>query len=90
MVRTHNIPSIDSLTEAKHKNQIWLEIDRYMKHLTNDDFELSAQNMQKYIGGPVMVKTMLHMLQDEMDKGSKTIYLETMEARVCYQKDTIK
>ena len=44
--------------------------------------ELSAHNMQKYIGGPVMVKTMLHMLQDDMEKGFRTIYPETMEARV--------
>jgi len=43
--------------------------------------------MQKYIGDPVMVNTMLH---DELDKGSKTIYPEAMEARLRYQKDTIK
>ena len=52
--------------------------------------ELSAHNMQKYIGGPIMVNTMLHMLQNELDTGSKTIYLDAMEARVFFQKYTIK
>ena len=33
---------------------------------------------------------MIRMLQDEVDKGSNTIYSEAMEARVFYQKDTIK
>ena len=46
--------------------------------------------MKKYIGGPIMVNTMLQMLQDELDTGSRTIYPEAMEARVRYQKDTIK
>lgn len=46
--------------------------------------------MKKYIGGPIVVKAMLHILQDELDKGSKTINLEAMEARIHYQKDAIK
>lgn len=37
-----------------------------------------------------MVKTMLHMLQNELDIGSKTIYPDAMEVRVCFQKDNIK
>ena len=48
-------------------------MEQWRREATNDDLELSAQNMQKYIGGPVMVNTMLHMLQDKLDKGSKTI-----------------
>lgn len=54
------------------------------------DLELSAQNMQKYIGGPVMVKNMVHMIKNELDTGSKTIYPYAIEERVCYQKDNIK
>lgn len=68
MVRMHRIPLIGSLSKAKHKNQFWLEIDRYMEKLrqeaTGDDLEMSAQNMQKYISGPIMANTMFHMLQD--------------------------
>ena len=37
-----------------------------------------------------MVNNMIHMLEDELDKGSNTIYLEAMEERVCYKKDAIK
>lgn len=55
-------------------NQVQLDIDRYMEQLrreaTSDDLEMSANNMQKYIGVPAIVKAMLCMLQDEMDKGS--------------------
>lgn len=58
--------SFGSLTKAKHKNQVRLEVVRYMEQLrqeaTNDDLELSTKNMQKYTGGPIMVNTMLHML----------------------------
>lgn len=45
--------------------------------------------MQKYIGGLVKANTMLLMLQNELDKGSKTIYPDAMLARVHFQKDTI-
>ena len=43
------IPSIGSLTDAKPKNQVWLEIDEYMEQLrqeaTREDLELNAHNM---------------------------------------------
>jgi len=66
-------------------------MEQLRQEATNNELERSIQNMHiKYIGGPVMVNTMLQILQDELDKGSKTIYLETMEERVRYQKDTIK
>ena len=94
LVRMHRIPSISSLTKARPNNQFQLDIDEYMEQLnreaTREDLELSAHNMQKYIGGHVTVNTMLHMLQNKLDTGSKTIYLDSMEARVCYQKNTIK
>lgn len=94
MVRMHKISSIGSLTVDREKNQVSLEINRYMKHLnweaTNDDLEVSTEKMQKYISGPVIVKTMLRMLQDELEKGSQIIYPQAMEARVHFQKDTIK
>lgn len=37
-----------------------------------------------------MVNTMIHTLHDDLDKRSKTIYLEAMEGRVYYKKGTIK
>ena len=44
--------------------------------------DLSAQNMKKYNGILVMVNTMLHILKDELDIGSKTIYLDAIVERV--------
>jgi len=80
MVRTHMIPSIGSLTDAKTKNQVILEIDEYLTQLrreaTIEDLELSAHNIQKYIDGINMVKNMFFMLHNELDIGSKTIYPE--------------
>lgn len=46
--------------------------------------------MQKYIGGLVVFKTMLCMLQAKLDKGFQTIYPQAMEATVHYRKETIK
>ena len=46
--------------------------------------------MHNFNNGPIKVRTLFFMLQNELDTGSKTIYLDVMEARVCYQKDTIK
>lgn len=40
--------------------------------------------------GPTMLNTKLCMLQDEFDRGSKSVYLEAMEATVCFYRDFIK
>jgi len=45
--------------------------------------ELKAHNMKKYIGGPVKVKIMLLMLQNELDIGFEMIHLNVVEARAC-------
>jgi len=55
-----------------------------------EDWELNTYTMKKYIDGLVKVNTMLHMLQNQLDTGSKTIYPDAMEARAYFQKDTIK
>ena len=90
IVRTHNIPSIRTLTQAMRKNQVMLEVKGYIEQLmckaTNDDLKLSTENMQKYIGGPTTLRIVLRVLQDELDRGFRTIYLEAMEARVCFSK----
>lgn len=76
IVRTQRIPSIRILTQAMRKNQVMLEVDRYIKQLmreaTSDYLQLSVENMQKYLGGPATLKTMLCMLQDELDRGFST------------------
>jgi len=86
IVRTHKIPSIGSLAQAIKKNQVLLEVDKYMEQLmrkaTNNDLQLSAENMQKYISGPTTLRKMFRILQDELDKGSITICLEVKEPRI--------
>lgn len=47
----------------------------------------SVDNMEMYIVHPTMLKTKFHMLQVELNRGSKTIYPEGMEARVRFPKD---
>jgi len=90
IVRTHRIPSIRLLTQAMKKNQVMLEVDRYIEQLmreaTSDELQLSEEKMQKYIGGLATLDTMLHMLQDELERGFRTIYLEAMEARAHFEK----
>ena len=94
IVRMKNIPSIGTLAQAMRKNQVMLKVDMYIEQLmhkaASDDLQLSTKNMQKYIGGPTTVKIVLHKLQDELDKGFRTIYLEAMEARVRFDKDITK
>lgn len=94
IVRTHGIPSIRTLTQAMKNNQVLLQVNRYinkaMHDATSDDLQLSGNNMQKYIGGPTTLTKTLCMLQGELDRGFRTIYLESMEARVCFEKDITK
>jgi len=38
--------------------------------------------MDKYIDGPLQARTMLHMLQVEVETGSKSLYHDAIEAIV--------
>jgi len=94
MVRKYGIPLIGILIEAKEKNQVRLELDTYFDHLmpmaTNIYLQVSANNMKMYIFGLALLRTELHMLQDELDRGSKSVYPEEMEERVCFHEEIIK
>lgn len=48
-------------------------MEQLRQEATREDLELNTHNMHKFIGGPVKVKTMLLMLQNELDIGSKTM-----------------
>lgn len=61
-----------------------------MHKASSDDLHLNAENMKMYIGGQSTLRIVLHMLQDEMDKGFRTIYPKAMEARVRFKKDVTK
>lgn len=71
IVSTHAIPSISTLTEAKSKKQVWLEMDMYFDELmsisTNADLEIIAENIHQYVDGPATLMTMMHMLSDAME-----------------------
>jgi len=56
---------------------------------TSEDLELNRKNMYNFIDGPIQVITMSLMLQNEIDIGSKTMYLNAMEARVYFHPGTI-
>jgi len=43
--------------------------------------------MHQYVSGLAELKTMMHMLSDELDKGAKLVYTYEMKARVHFQKD---
>lgn len=85
-MHAHVIPSIKTLTEAKTKEQFQLELDSYFDELmhiaTNVDIVISADTMHQYVGGSAALKTMMHMLSDELDRGARAVDLDTIEARV--------
>jgi len=74
LVHTHVIPSLGTLTQVKTKKQVWLELDSYFEELmhiaTSLDFPISANIMCKYVPGPATLKTRMHMLWDELDRGA--------------------
>ena len=43
--------------------------------------------MHMYVVGLVSLKTMMHMLSNELDRGAKSVYLDAMEAMVRFHKD---
>lgn len=89
IVDTHVIPSIGTLTKVKSKNQVWTELDMYFDDLenvaTSADLEISVDTMHQYVFGLVALKTMMHMLSDELDRGARLVYLDETEARVFFQ-----
>ncbi len=53
---------------------------------TSPDLEISVDTMHKYVVGPAILKTMMHMLSDELERGARAVYSDAMEARVRFQK----
>ena len=57
-----------------------------MRIATNTNLEISADTMHQYVGGLATLKTMMHMLLDELDRGARAVYPDVMEARVRFYK----
>lgn len=91
VVSAHSIPSIGTLTKAKTKAQVWLELDSYFDELmcitTSANLAISADTMHQYVTRSASLKTMLCMLLGELDRGARAVYLDVIEARLCLQKD---
>ena len=85
-VNAHVIQSIGTLTEAKTKAQVWLGLHSYFDELmciaTSADLAISANTMHQYAISPVALKTMMHMLSYDLDRGPILVYPDAMEARV--------
>jgi len=64
--------------------------DELMRITTNTQLEISADTMHQYVVGPATLKTMMHMLSDELDKGAKSVYPDATKARVRFQKDVTR
>ena len=66
-VHTHAIPSIGTLTQAKIKAHVRLELDSYFDKLmfitTSPDLVISEDTMRKYVAGPLTLKTMMQCYQ---------------------------
>lgn len=65
-------------------------MEQLRREATKENLELNTHNMQKFINGHVKVKTMLLMLQNELDIGFKMVYPDSMEDRFLFQKDTLR
>jgi len=90
VVHAHVIPSTGTLTKAKTKNQVRLELDKYFEDLmciaTSEDLVISVDTMHQYVIGLATLKTLMHMLSHELDRGAKSAYPNAIEARVRFQK----
>jgi len=64
-------------------------LDQLKNISTKGDIEVNIYDMQKYIGGPAKINTMLFLLKKETKTSSKTVYEDVMEERVCFQPDPI-
>jgi len=45
--------------------------------------------MHQYVAGPATLKTMMRMLRDEFDRGTKSVYPDATKAKVRFQQDVI-
>ena len=86
----HAIPSIGTLRKVKTKAHVRLKLESYFDELmciaTNPEFPISADIMHKYVVILAVLKTTMHMLSNELDKGAQAVYPNVMEARVKFQK----
>lgn len=54
---------------------------------TSPYMSIIVDTMHRYVTGPTTLKTKMHMLSDNLDRGAQAVYPNAMEARVRFQKD---
>lgn len=59
--------------------------NKLMRVATNADLEISAHTMHQYVFGLTALKSMMHMLVDELDRGARSVYSDAMKVRVQFQ-----
>lgn len=73
-VHAHAIPSIGTLIEVKAKEHFFLELDSYFDELmhiaTSANLVISVNTMHYYVVGLATLKTMMHMLSKDLDRGA--------------------
>ena len=86
VVHAHAIPSFVTLTQAKTKAQVRLELDSYFDELmriaTSPDLPISADTMNKYVPSLATLNIRMRMLLDELEKGARAVYPDAMKERV--------
>ena len=53
----------------------------------SSNFLINAEIMRKYVFGLAILRTLLHIISDELDRGAQAVYPNAMEARFRFQKD---
>jgi len=54
---------------------------------TSPDFPINPDITHKYIASLGALKTMMHILSDELERGAREVYPNVVEARVRFHKD---
>jgi len=61
--------------------------DKLMCIVTYTHLEISIDTMHQYVAGSATLKTMMHVLSNELDRGAKSVYPDATEPRVLFQQD---
>ncbi len=61
--------------------------NKLMCMVTSTHLEISIDTIHQYVASLATLKTMMHMLSDELDRGAISMYLDATKARVHFQQD---
>lgn len=77
--------------QGKDKKKVWLKLkmhfNKSMCMITGTHLKINTDTMHQYVSGLAALKTMMHILSNELDRGSILVYSNETEVRVFFQKD---